>query len=681
METKLNIKLSVAAVLVCVGVGSVCAGEESVFFSEVPTVYSSSRMPQQQSETPNFVTVIDQEMIRASGARQVTDLMRLVPGFQVTSRGVEVPARVAYHGLANDSYSPRMQVLIDGKSQYSPLFQGGVNWDLLPVAIEEIERIEVVRGANVAAYGTNAFMGVVNIITVDPSLVKGTTVATAFGSNGVQDQYVSYGGKSGEVALRLTYKAQEDQGSQFSRLAKNTGKTNPLDDDPVSIANAWRNRLFDLNFGLPINLTDELTVRLSAMEGRYQNGRSSSQEFGNKLYNPPRTTGMSTYQAQLDWLRRYVDGGELLVRFSSVEDRIVDPSVSGASFFVAPGNDTNPFPIEGSGSSVRHSLEVQRISNLGSELRMVWGLAGQSERIDHPLNFHAGQASRTTGRIFSTAEWKANQQWLFNFGGSWDADSIAGPVFSPRVNANYQLTKNHTLRAGIVSAYRVPSLYEYKGWSHFGQPNVLHYIDDDIQTQFKGNVDIKPERMRGYEVGYFGDLTGVNATLDVRLFSERVSNRLQVVNIKPVNLETVDIEGVEYQVQWRPQESTRVIFGQSMVTIKSVLADPNETGFQSQTEASAPNLSSSLMLMQSLPNALKASVVVYKVDAIRWAQDYDLRTPAYTRVDWRLAKPFIWGTTRGEVAYVVQSEEGAHAELKPSNMVMPRQWVSIRFDL
>ena len=117
------------------------AAEEDVFFSSLPVVASVSRLPQQLSETPASVTVIDQEMIRTSGMRTVEDLLRLVPGFQVTSHNQD-PAIVAYHGLsyglASEEYGPRVQVLVDGRSQYSPLFKSGVNWNLLPVALENI---------------------------------------------------------------------------------------------------------------------------------------------------------------------------------------------------------------------------------------------------------------------------------------------------------------------------------------------------------------------------------------------------------------------------------------------------------------------------------------------------------------------------------------------------------------
>lgn len=201
-----------------------CA-EGNLFFSEMPIIASVSRLPQQLSETPASVTVIDQEMIRASGMRTVEDLLRLVPGFQVTSHNQD-PAIVAYHGLnsglSSEEYGPRVQVLVDGRSQYSPLFKSGVNWNLLPVALENIERIEVIRGSNTVSYGSNAFMGVVNIISIDPALTKGWLVSANHGSNGIRDETLRWGGNAGDANVRFTYRSLQDDG--FQKASYDDGK-------------------------------------------------------------------------------------------------------------------------------------------------------------------------------------------------------------------------------------------------------------------------------------------------------------------------------------------------------------------------------------------------------------------------------------------------------------------------
>ena len=192
--------------------GSAVAADEDIYFSDLPVVASVSRLPQRQADAPTSVTVIDRDMIRASGARDLNDVFRLVPGFLTFPNNTD-SARVTYHGLTDEEYSPRVQVLVDGRSLHSPLFRNGTNWATIPVAIEDIERIEVVRGTNTVSYGTNAFLGVINIITVDPALARGFSVSTNYGNQGVRDYTLRSGGKLGESGdYRFTYQARSDHG-------------------------------------------------------------------------------------------------------------------------------------------------------------------------------------------------------------------------------------------------------------------------------------------------------------------------------------------------------------------------------------------------------------------------------------------------------------------------------------
>ncbi|MEJ1336611.1 MAG: TonB-dependent receptor plug domain-containing protein, partial [Candidatus Sedimenticola sp. (ex Thyasira tokunagai)] len=113
---------------------------ESLFFGELPVVLSATRLSQPLKDTPASITVIDREMIEASGAVQLVDLLRLVPGFQVAYyTGTKYSA--TYHGHA-DQYSRDMQVLINGRSIYDPAF-GGVTWGDQELEIDDIDRIEV----------------------------------------------------------------------------------------------------------------------------------------------------------------------------------------------------------------------------------------------------------------------------------------------------------------------------------------------------------------------------------------------------------------------------------------------------------------------------------------------------------------------------------------------------------
>ena len=143
------------------------AADDELFF-EMPVVLSANRLEQPISDAAVSMSVIDRKTIETSGARTIPEVLRLIPGMQVGFSGNEFGDEpkyvVTYHGHS-EQYSKQMQVLIDGRSIYEPFF-GGINWKAIPVNIDDIERIEVSRGPNIATYGSNAFMAAINIITL-----------------------------------------------------------------------------------------------------------------------------------------------------------------------------------------------------------------------------------------------------------------------------------------------------------------------------------------------------------------------------------------------------------------------------------------------------------------------------------------------------------------------------------
>lgn len=190
-------------------------------FFEMPVVLSASRLAQPISETPVAVTSIDRELIEASGARSIPDILRLVPGmivgYSANEWGEEAKTVVSYQGHT-DQYSRRMQVLIDGRSIYEPLL-GGVAWNMLPINIDDIERIEVVRGPNASTFGSNSFLGVVNIITRHAAEDPGHFVKANAGNHGIRDLTYRFGGNEGDLNYRITLSTQNDDGQSARKIS------------------------------------------------------------------------------------------------------------------------------------------------------------------------------------------------------------------------------------------------------------------------------------------------------------------------------------------------------------------------------------------------------------------------------------------------------------------------------
>jgi iron complex outermembrane receptor protein len=182
---------------------------EDYFYDDLPVVLSATRLSQSQADTPTAITVIDRKMIQASAALNIPDLLRLVPGFTI---GFYAGSRatVSYHGHT-DEYARDMQVLIDGRSIYDPVY-GGIPWSEISLNLDEILRIEVIRGPNAAAYGSNSYAGVINIVTDRIENMPSNMASTTIGYG--QTRYIdaSHSGQHGELQYRLSASYNEDEG-------------------------------------------------------------------------------------------------------------------------------------------------------------------------------------------------------------------------------------------------------------------------------------------------------------------------------------------------------------------------------------------------------------------------------------------------------------------------------------
>src|SRR6266404_3453351 len=142
-------------------------------------VTTASKEPEQVWRTPAAIYVITQEDIRCSGATSIPEILRLAPGVEVARIDSDHWA-VGIRGFGGQ-FSKSLLVLIDGRSVYSPLFSG-VYWQVQDTLLEDIERIEVIRGPGGTIWGANAVNGVINIITKNATDTHGGLVSTTSGN-------------------------------------------------------------------------------------------------------------------------------------------------------------------------------------------------------------------------------------------------------------------------------------------------------------------------------------------------------------------------------------------------------------------------------------------------------------------------------------------------------------------
>jgi iron complex outermembrane recepter protein len=172
-------------------------------------ITSVSKKEQTLSRAAAAVFVINQDDIRRSGATSIPDLLRMAPGVEVAQINANRWA-VSIRGF-NSAYTNKVLVLIDGRSVYTETFSG-VIWDQVGVPLEDIERIEVIRGPGGSVWGANAVNGVINIVTKSTQNTKGGMLALGGGSSVSTDDAVRYGGSLGRSGSYRVF-------SQYSRTS------------------------------------------------------------------------------------------------------------------------------------------------------------------------------------------------------------------------------------------------------------------------------------------------------------------------------------------------------------------------------------------------------------------------------------------------------------------------------
>ena len=197
--------VAVAVATGAVGGGSVVAAQRAaanlaeMSLEELLTikVVSAGKKDQLITETAAAIYVITADDIRRYNASTITELLRQVPGILVAREATGEWA-ISIRGF-NDKHANKLLVLMDGRTLYSPLY-AGVEWDVHDTMIEDIERIEIIRGPGAALWGANAVNGVINIITKPAAATRGGLVTYQVGTFEKGSIAARYGGAIGETA-------------------------------------------------------------------------------------------------------------------------------------------------------------------------------------------------------------------------------------------------------------------------------------------------------------------------------------------------------------------------------------------------------------------------------------------------------------------------------------------------
>mgnify|MGYP006073179643 CR=1 FL=1 len=665
---------------------------------EIPIVSSVTHMEQTLLQAPASVTIIDRQTIQASTAVDITDLFRLVPGFQTyyVNGGRK---GVTYHALG-DEYPRRLEVKVDGRSVYESLFSA-VTWSTIGVDLDDIEYIEVVRGANAAADGSNAFLASINIVTRSPLLDTGLSFRSQMGSAQTRNAALSYSGKIGAVDHRTTLSFRSNDG--FDNGTTFRGEPITIDDDSEAASFTFK------GLWTP-SASDNVEFQIGATESEQGIGEDS---FDNRE--------MSYQYQYLNWSHLSEQGNktQLVVYHNDLNlDDDVEPQkiseilgVDDSSPFwpLGPVPDTTIFDGSNRADSERWDMELRTTVKPADNLRAVTGAAVRYDRVSSQSLFDTlNPLSETSYRAYTNLEWTQSEQLIVNAGALLEDRDSTNVYGSYRLATNYLFSEDHMFRVALNRSFRAPTLLENN------QMGLVRYVNPqecssgssapECNPAFRGiildaggisDTDIKNEELKSYELGYAGYFMDRALSLDMRLYFEQILDIIgerrdgypdldNFVNIRD-NTDTIDVRGIEIQTVYKPNERFLLRAYYSYSDIDGIMChtSPASAGELCQAYRDPDKYSLKdtfgLMVSYKLAGGVMLSSTANYNSALQHYRGEHM--DKFTRVDLKVAKSWDINRSSVDVSLTAQNVGDSYAEFYEHNLFETRYILGFRITL
>ena len=667
-------RLCAAVFLIGVSGGTVWAADhptEQDYLQEFPIVLSASRLSQPVSETPNAMTVIDRNMIVASGARNIADVFKLVPGMYVGYHNGHTPI-VSYLGNT-DAYARRMQVLVDGRSIYLPLF-GEVDWAELPIDIADIERIEVIRGPSAASHGSNSVQGVISILTRLASGVPKAQVSVSRGDAGISDIAARMGSVGQDWDYRVTLASHADNG--FDNQYNKVGNYLTLNDSNAK-------QLINTRINYRPTGNDSFDLQFGYSDTSRQLGDLPAAATAKAMVTPLRTQKTLSDFQQVTWLHTFQKSSDIQLSYYHIGRNTKDDRYTPINAYTNAYSAGKSFLIAEEAVIHRHDLELQNTLNTSPSNRIVWGMGMRQDSVTAP-NSLAYSPTWREYRLFMHDEWRITPVSILNIGAMAEKNAQGKGRFSPRVSYNHHLSERHTLRASISKAYRNPEMIEELGAHSFNlDPLKARPIWRDVLSRGK----LSPEHTLSREAGYIGQLDDTGSTLDVRVYHDQISDIIWVdpmVDSKSILGQSNNFKsdfnatytGLESTLNYKFGERSKltVNYSHQVATARATVKPTALTLARLQQSAdgfrdTVPLNSGSLLLSHDFSGGTQLGVGFYHTDPVRIKDGGTTAIPKQplTRyLDLRVAQRFGgWNNKKeksggGEIAMVMQNALNDH---------------------
>ena len=427
-------------------------------------VTSVSRYPEKVSEAAAAVAVLTSEDIERSGVTTIPDALRLVPGLDVAQVDSHTWA-ISSRGF-NDTFANKLLVLIDGRTVYTPLFSG-VFWDVQDTLLEDIDRIEVVRGPGATLWGANAVDGVINVITKSARDTQGLFVSTGGGTEERDFFNVRYGVKIDDDTFARVYFKYFDRDSSVLP-------------DGTDTHDAWNMARGGFRFDSEPSSENSFTL-----QGDIYNGNEDEIYSVPTMLPPFATTIVSTDQ---------VSGGNLLGRWTHTF--APDSQLTLQAYYDRTERET---PIFGERRDTG-DIDLQDRFDWGDRQKIIWGLGYRITHADikNSVNVSMFPTNRTLNLYSAFVQDEiliVPDRLHLTLGSKFEHNDFTGFEIQPSARALWTPGHAQTIWGSISRAVRTPSEAETDiRLNPAGAPPGFATIH--------GNPDMESEKLIAYELGY-----------------------------------------------------------------------------------------------------------------------------------------------------------------------------------
>jgi len=594
-------------------------------------ITSVAKKPQKISFAASSVFVVSQQDIKRSGVTTIPDALRMVPGVQVAKLDSNKWA-ISIRGF-NDIFSNKLLILMDGRTVYSPFF-GGAHWDTVDTILQDIDRIEVVRGPGGTLWGANAVNGVINIITKKAKDSAGLLVSALAGNE-----------ERGQLSIR--YGGDINADTQYRVYAKGFEK-----DEAENGVDDWRMGRVGFRVDSEASKRDKLTMQTEVYAG----------EEGERAISNVSKPPFGTFASKAD-----VFGGHVLFRW----DRNLANDANFTLQAYYDRTEREHFYVNDKRDTVDIDFQHRLHSFWNQEF--IWGLgfryiADETSAGTLMAMIPEDRSDQIYSAFVQDEISLIDEQLILTIGSKVEHNSYTGFEYQPSARLLWKPYDNHSIWGAVSRAVRIPSRMEQDVVLKRGE------VAPGVALAILGSRDMDAEELTAYELGY--RFLANQVSFDLSLFYNKYENlrsiersSITIPGIFPVvvgNKLHGESYGMELTSSWTVYDNWRLHGGYSFVQIQ-LHKDASSTDTTEEVdEGDTPHHQFNIRSLWQVSESWQLDAAVRYVGLVRGASELskDAVDP-YVTVDLRVA----WQAHQSiELSVIGQNLLGKHREFRGSTV-------------